>query len=72
MEIEIHFGALTPPLSEQLSNFKIDEKNLAHYQRDADAITRLSVRGLITDSMKGQTYKKLLKNIINELEEVNK
>jgi hypothetical protein len=43
---KIEFGALVPSLSDQL---RLPAKILRHSQRDADAITRLAVRGLLTE-----------------------
>lgn len=67
--IELHFGALAPSLKEQLEpqlqgiQEGIADEKLEHFQRDADAIVRLYVRGLIPDSIKASAYKKLAKNI---------
>jgi hypothetical protein len=47
----IHFGALPPKLSQQLreQGFRIDRITLGHLQKDADAITRLKIRGFLSD-----------------------
>lgn len=73
MEIGIHFGALAPQLKEQLdsqledTDYEINDDTLAHYQKDADAIIRLSVRRLIPDSVKSTAQKRLLKNITKSI-----
>lgn len=66
MNLEIVFGALAPPLQEQLAYFwddfrkkEIDEVIAA--QKDADCITRLVVRGLLNESTARQARQKLLK-----------
>ena len=50
--IEIELGALAPKLSKQLKAQKIliNEEDLDHLQRDADAIMRCHLRGLIGDA----------------------
>jgi len=42
----VAFGALVPSLSNQL---RLPARLVRHAQRDADAITRLAVRGLLTE-----------------------
>lgn len=46
--LAIEFGALAPPLSEQLAALGIDDETIEHWQRDADAISRLSIRDVLT------------------------
>lgn len=65
--ISLHFGALAPTLKEQLKEHVIDDTDLKHFQRDADAITRLAVRGLITDSTKMRAHKVLMRNIVRAI-----
>lgn len=73
MNIGIHFRALVPSLKEQLApqleNIQegIADEDLEHFQKDADAIVRLSVRGLITDSAKRSACQKLLKKIVKAI-----
>jgi len=59
-KISLSFGATAPPLSEQLNNFGFGEKKLERWQKDADAITRLSVRELITETEAKKARKRLL------------
>lgn len=63
--IELVFGAVCPSIAEQLAGVDhgIDPTALGHAQFDADAITRLVVRGLIPDSAAHSARKKLLKRI---------
>ena len=67
MQISLHFGAMAAPLSEQLQGCDIDTNDLNHFQKDADAIVRLAVRGLITDSTKTSAHRKLIKNIARSI-----
>ena len=48
--MQIELGALAPSLIEQLAG-EVDAAILAHLDRDADAITRLYVRGYIAQSV---------------------
>jgi len=66
-QIGIHFGALAPKLKEQLKSFQLDDMKLQHIQLDADAITRLLIRGLIPDSVAHKTRQKLIKNITKSI-----
>jgi len=63
MQVEIHFGALADPLEKQLEGFNISADKIEHFQKDADAITRLVVRGLIPDGAAHQARKKIIRNI---------
>jgi hypothetical protein len=66
-EIALHFGALSPSVSEQLSEQGLtvtDEKfSTLQWDKDAEAITRLYLRGLLTDSQKQAAHKKLFNKI---------
>lgn len=69
--LEIYFGALCDPIAEQLVKqgaADFDAIDIHHFQLDADAITRLSVRGLIPDGQRRQLHTKLFTRIIKHLE----
>ena len=59
------FGALSPQISEQLDSIGVryDEHAIEHCQKDADAIVRLAIRGLITGSQKEAAFRKLVRRI---------
>ena len=62
----LSFGALTPPLAEQLKSQRLkakDPKMLEHWQKDGDALTRICMRGLITDGECHRARKRLMKKI---------
>jgi hypothetical protein len=61
----LEFGVFAPKLSEQLKNTNIPKEQLEHFDLDADAINRLLIRGVLTDSQTEQARKKLLKRIVN-------
>lgn len=64
-DLEIHFGALVPSIAEQLAKAKLDAppKDVLQWQKDADAIVRLNVRGLLTDSATRAARQKLVKKM---------
>jgi hypothetical protein len=57
------FGALARPLCEQLGRPAAD---VEAWQQDADAITRLAVRGLLTDRERHAARCRLLRRIEQE------
>lgn len=61
--IEIAFGALSPRLADQPIGPLIDADELDHFQRDADAITRLRIRGLMTPSQADAACRRLVKRL---------
>ena len=63
---EIMFGALADPISEELrrQGLRASKVNIAYWQRDAKAISRLSIRGLLTDDERGRARKRLLQRIL--------
>ena len=65
--MHIHFGAFAPPLYKQLESqgfeFEWQQQAWMSLQLDADAIVRLCVRGIITDSQAVAARKKLMKKI---------
>ena len=56
----ITFGALAPPLCEQLG---VPPARVALHQKQADAITRLLVAGLLTDGEAHRARARLVKHI---------
>jgi len=63
--MDIVLGAMCPKLSEQIPYLS------EHYDRDADAITRLVIRGLLTDGEATKAHKRLLKHIQREVDNVH-
>lgn len=71
MRLKIRLGALAPKLYQQLNDAGIDGYNIEHidrFQKDADAISRLSVKGFISESVAGKARARLMKNICTYLE----
>jgi len=58
--LEISFGALSPALAEQISAYGLN-LDCSQYQRDADAVTRLSVRGILPDGEARKARRRILK-----------
>ena len=58
----LHFGALSPTIETQLKEqgLYLDHESVDHCQKDANAITRLMVRGLIPMSVAEKARKKLV------------
>ena len=68
----VELGALCPPLHEQLGVFGVTEAEGEPLQIDANAIVRLSVRGLLSETEKTRARKRLVRKIqvfINELDQ---
>ena len=62
--LNISFGAMAPPLIEQLSEFGIKQsEELEHIQKDIDAINRVRIRGIIPRSKAIKGEQKLFKKI---------
>lgn len=73
-ELGIYFGAISDAIGVQLSQqgFKYDQKVVEQFEKDADALTRLRMRGLLTDSITDNINKKLFKKIERHVKMVNK
>ena len=64
--IGFKFGALSPKLSVQLSEMGYSIKSIKTFQDDADAITRLVVRGFIPDGAARKARQKIV-NLITRI-----
>ena len=66
MKVAITFGGMAPRISEQLEGqgCKAKTEDMVAWQRDAEAITRLCVRGLISDAAATSARRKLLQAIV--------
>jgi hypothetical protein len=63
LTLKIELGALCPSLKEQLAELVIDDAELALLDQDADAITRLHIRGLIPEAVAMNARRKLVRKI---------
>lgn len=61
----IRFGALCPKIKYQITEqgYTFDKDHIEHFQKDADALDRLRIRGLISHSEAEKATKKLVKKI---------
>ena len=62
----INFGALADTLADQILSQGLiykDAARLDHFQQDANAISRLSIRGYLSDSIAKNCRAKLMKKI---------
>ena len=64
-KVQIAMGAFAPKISVQLADMGFDENQLEAIDKDADAITRLYVRGLIPATQRDAARRKLVKSIEN-------
>jgi hypothetical protein len=66
---QLSFGLTSRPLRQQLSELgvKLDALLVRQMQKDADAIGRLAVRSLLSDSEVSKAYRRLLNSIVKEL-----
>ena len=74
MSIKITLGALAPSITEQLKELNLPDDKIAQvlpFNLDADAITRLHIRGIITDTEYNNASKRLMKKIVQVLNETN-
>ena len=58
--IGLRFGALTPKISEQLNESGIAKSDLKRFDGHAEAITRLHICGLLTDSESRKARQRLM------------
>ena len=58
--VSLRFGAVSPKLARQLAAHHLDRESIRHWQMDADAITRLVIRRLLTDAQAKQARQKLI------------
>jgi hypothetical protein len=60
-DVKICIGWSAPPLKEQLPLLPDDVAS--HFEKDAEAIRRLKIRGLLSPSVAEKARERLLKNI---------
>lgn len=67
--IGLHFGALCDPIIKQVraQGFDMNKADADHFQKDAEAITRLRIRLSMSEKERDKLSKKLLKNIEKKL-----
>ena len=61
MQIECSFGALCKPIKEQIP--QLDDIDAENFQAHADAIVRLNLHGVITDTETHKARERLIKII---------
>jgi hypothetical protein len=72
--MNLQLGALAPSIGEQLAEqgLSCQRGELRHFQRDDDAITRLAVRQLITQTQVEAARKRLVARIAKATVEVDR
>ena len=65
MTIAIKFGAMALPIRKQLgaAGFAIGADEAHQLQQDADAVTRLCIRGVLSDSAASSARKRIIRRI---------
>ncbi len=56
-------GWMGQPLYIQLKGFRLSKDQIEHFQSDNDAISRLGIRGVISEAERDKAYGRLGKNI---------
>lgn len=65
MPFRLNFGAMALPLRMQYENAHVKPpRGLAQLQKDADAISRLAVRGLLSEAERDRCRTRLMKRIM--------
>jgi len=67
MELGLYFGALTDSVSKQISDQYHTKVSLPEFDKDADAVVRLHVRGIISDGEIKRVRQRLMKKITSYL-----
>ena len=67
MEVTIRFGALSPPLHEQLG---VDETELELEQKLADAVVLCMIHGTLTNAEYTRACNRLWKKIVSRMKEI--
>lgn len=72
MNIGFHFGAMCDPLEKQAEAQGVIVKDVAKWQRAADAIVDLMIFDILTDTEVYKARQRLMKRIIKNCREVSK
>ena len=71
--VSIEFGAMADPLMKQFEAQGVttltaeNKKDIRHFQKDADAITRCSVRGLISSGQASRSRQRLAQRMMKAI-----
>lgn len=75
MKIDLQFGALAPQIYDQLQSQGITAASLradsVGFQRDADAVVRLHVRGLLPEAQVQLARRRLMKSVVGVYKQVD-
>ncbi|MEK6881680.1 MAG: hypothetical protein AABY22_18820 [Nanoarchaeota archaeon] len=69
----IHFGAMCDKISKQLKTqgFKFEANQVQHFEKQAEAIFRLKISSLISESIAKKAQDKLFKKITTHVNKMN-
>lgn len=65
MKLSVTFGAMAEPLRKQLAGYGIPAKRIAKWQREADAVTMLSISGVLRDPEKTRARDRIMRTILS-------
>lgn len=63
----IYFGALASPVKKQLAGRGCKPSDIAHWQKDSDAIVRLALRGLIPDHVARTARQRIIAAVAKDI-----
>lgn len=70
-ELKLSFGAMSPPIEQQLQEQGLTlSMSAPKYERAADAIVFLRIHGYLTESTVNSARKKLIKEIAKEVRRI--
>ena len=63
----IAFGSAADPLGEQLQHlgYDVDPREIAQAERDAEAVYRLKIRGILSQSQMAGAYDRIARILVN-------
>ena len=65
--MNMRFGVMAAPLSQQLRKYGLDKEKVKQFQKDLDAINRLYMRNIIPLTVRDRANGVLLRNIRKEI-----
>lgn len=69
MSLSLQFGALAPKIAWQVANqgFRFVRSHVRQAQRDADAVTRLLIRGLMNEAQAKKARQKIVCDVAQQV-----
>ncbi len=69
MKAHLQFGAMCPSIASQLRAQRVDfdREKVKHIQKDMDSMTRLAIRGYLSDAQKRAMLRKFIRRLEREV-----